>query len=217
MHPASSATIVLACSALVALALGIAAVRVDPRRLAGDGAHRFWGCATGVAVLWHAAGGPTGELHLLGATVACGLLGLPLGLLALAVGVAFRHGADGLVWSSLPWAFTVGALVPAAVSGIVIGAARRAARPAHGPCLLVAGAFLAGAAAMAASFALRAVAGHLPVAPIVPPLPADIGTLGALAAAMVMAEANLSAAVMTAVAAQRPAWLEGAAGADRSR
>ena len=67
----------------------------------GAGAHRFWGLATAVAVLWHADPAGVAGLHLLGAATACALLGLRPALVALAIGIAFRHVADGLAPQAL--------------------------------------------------------------------------------------------------------------------
>jgi len=167
----------------------------------GAGAHRFWGLATAVAVLWHADPAGVAGLHLLGAATACALLGLRPALVALAIGIAFRHVADGLAPQALPAAFLAGAALPAAIAHAGLRWAL-AGRERLGPVPWVAGAFATGAASMLASVAARAwlAGGAVPAAP-------DAATGVALLLAMALAEAQLSAGVVAVVAAQRPAWL----------
>jgi uncharacterized membrane protein len=193
--------------ATTAAALGLiawAALRAERGRLADDGeAHRFWGCATLVAVLWHFDTGPVVGIHLLGATLACALLGLRLGLLALAAGSVIQHAGDGAAWSGWGGAFLLGAALPAALACLALRVARRAAAS-LGPLPLVVAAFVGGGASMAAAVAVQGWVGL-----------ADVGrvTLGApelagLALMMGIAEANLSVAALATIAAQRPQWLE---------
>jgi uncharacterized membrane protein len=191
---------VLAAGVLVA-----AAGTADWRRVSGDDeAHRFWGAATAIAVLWHADPVASAGLHLLGAATVCALFGLRIALVALAAGTGLQHVADGLDPAAWPVAFLAGAALPAAVAHAGLTWAVRG-RGRFGPLPWVAGAFATGAASMAASLAMRAWVGPGVGAPA-PTVP-DATTGVALLLAMAFAEAQLSAGVVATVAAQRPHWL----------
>lgn len=200
------------CTGLVAIAWLLAAgvlagavATADRRRVAGDcDAHRFWGVATAIAALWHADPDALAGAHLLGAAAACALLGLRVSLVALAVGSAFQHAADGLGAAAWPIAFLAGAALPAAVAHAGLAWAVRG-REGLGPVPRVAAAFTTGAASMVASVSVRAWVGTAPGAPM-PTVP-DAASATALLLAMAAAEAQLSASVVAIVSAQRPEWL----------
>lgn len=206
MDPVPNAAVPVAVAwGLAVYVVLAAAATADWRRLADDAdAHRFWGTATAVAMLWHADPAGAAGVHLLGAASACALFGLRVALVALAAGTGLQHLADGAGPGAWPVAFLAGAALPAAVAHAGLAWAARG-RDRLGPLPWVAGAFVTGAASMAASVALRAGfgSGTGAAAPAVP----DAATGAALLLAMAFAEAQLSAGVVATVAAQRPHWL----------
>jgi uncharacterized membrane protein len=200
--PEGPAAVLLAALAVAGIAA--AAACGDWRRFdRGRDAHLFWGCVTAVAVLWHLqASLPAGSgLHLLGATTACAMFGLPVALVVLAAGIGVQHVADGVPWGGFGPAWLVGALVPAVLAQAVLRAAARFEGRRLGPLPAVAAAFAAGAASMSAVLLVARLVGATRGLAI------DPAGFAALALLMATAEANLSASVLAAVAVQRPDWL----------
>lgn len=189
--------------ALVVLVLSVRAA--DWRRMSEAGAaHRFWALAIVIAVLGRADTGAGSGLHLLGAAAACGLLGLPFALLSLAAGIAIRHVGDGLDWADWPLAFASDAVVPLLAAALCFRIAGRW-RTRHGPIPMVGAGFVAGALSVAVALTSREVFGAT-VQGAVP----DVQAWFALAIGLAVAEANLSLAVLSTIAAQRPEWLDAA-------
>lgn len=205
MPPSDLHWTALPAGALAVALLVRSIATADWHRLAGEGdAHRFFGLATAVAALWHADPAGAAGLHLLGASAACALLGLRLALVALAAGTGLQHVADGVDVAAWPVAFLAGAALPAAIAHLGFGWALRG-RERLGPLPWVAAAFVTGAVSMLASVIVRGGLGAAAGAPG----PVGAGPSGAPAVwiAMAIAEAQLTAAVVATVAAQRPEWL----------
>ncbi len=112
----------LAHAALAAI-VAWAAWRAPWSRLASnEGSHVFLGAVVVLALLWTMAGrlGPAVQFHLLGATLAYLMFGLPLAVLAMTT-VAFAAAATGTVpWPSVSLTALVSGVLPVAVAHAVL-------------------------------------------------------------------------------------------------
>jgi uncharacterized membrane protein len=109
--------------ALLAAVVALAAWRAPWARLrSNEASHVFLGAIVALSLLWTMSGklGTTVQFHLLGATLAYLMFGLPLALIAMTA-VAFATAATGAVpWPSVSLTALVSGVLPACIAHLVL-------------------------------------------------------------------------------------------------
>jgi uncharacterized membrane protein len=196
---------VWAAAALLAAVLAWAGLAAPWQRLkANEQSHVFLAAIVGLAVLWSISGrvGPALHLHLLGATLAYLMFGVPLATIALAIAAAGATLAGDGAWDALAGRALVAGALPVATSHGVLRLAE-AVLPANFFSYAFIGAFLNGAIAMAAS---SAAAGAIAAAAAPGARMAGEDWL-AMTLLLAFGEATLTGMLASVFAVYKPAWL----------
>jgi uncharacterized membrane protein len=191
--------------ALLAAVVVLAAWRAPWSRLqSNEGSHVFLGTVVALWLLWTMSGklGTAVQFHLLGATLAYLMFGLPLALIAMTC-VALAGAATGVVpWASVSLTALVSGVLPACVAHLVLRTTE-----ARLPWNLFIYVFVAAFFGAALAMVLAASCGAVLITAGLPPGAAPVSDWLPMFILLGFGEATLTGMLAALFVVYRPAWV----------